>query len=98
MIRRLVVVVAFVMAIVTLVGLAPRRAAAIDDLAYIIPAAVGGVVIIVLVIAILVVDKEDDSEFDLREVSQMPENPAPGGVRIAPYCRTSAGDFALICW
>src|SRR5262245_32362508 len=100
MMRRFIVAVALLMAVVTGVTLFPRRAAAIDDLAIIIPAAVGGVVVVVLVIAIIMANRSDETEPDFELVQgQLPKADTPAdGLRLAPNCRHADGGFALLCW
>ena len=58
-------VLALVLAMLTATAVTPRRAAATDNLVYIIPAAVGGVVIVVLVVAILMADRTKETELEL---------------------------------
>jgi len=94
--RRLVAV-ALIVAVVTMAtGLVPRRAAATDNLVYIIPAAVSGVVIVALVIAILVADRTKEPDLDLAEGLQRPEQPAL--VRFGQACRRPTGEMPLLCW
>lgn len=100
MLRRLVVAVAVFMAIVTATALVPRRAGAddVNNLVYIIPAAVGGVVIVVLVIAIMMANREDDSELGLTADRLPPLDEARAGIRLAPHCQPNGGGLSLICW
>lgn len=98
MMRRLVVAVALLMAVVMASVCIPRRAEAVDDLVYIIPAAVGGVVIVVLIVAILMADRGDDNELSLVQQRQLLEPETPSGVRLAPHCPPGPGGIALICW
>jgi len=98
MVRRLVVAVAVFMAVVMATALVPRRAEAVDDLVYIIPAAVSGVVIIVLVVAVLMADREDDQELSLTAEEQQLPREARDGFRLAPNCKPSGGGLALLCW
>lgn len=98
MIRRLVVMVALVMALATLVALVPRRAAAVDQLAYIIPAAVGGVVLVVVLVAILMADRDDESDLQLAAKAQLPPDAPASGLRFAPNCGLTNDSVALICW
>ena len=98
MVRRLAVAVAVFMAVVMATALLPRRAEAVDDLVYIIPAAVSGVVIIVLVVAVLMADREDDQELSLTAEEQQLPRQARDGFRLAPNCKPSGGGLALFCW
>jgi anaerobic C4-dicarboxylate transporter len=98
MVRRLVVAVAVFMAVVMATALVPRRAEAIDDLVYIIPAAISGVVIIVLVVAVLMANREDDQELSLTAEEQQLPREARDGFRLAPNCKPSGGGLALFCW
>jgi hypothetical protein len=98
MMRRLVVAVAVLMAIMTATALLPRRAEAVDDLVYIIPAAVGGVVAVVLIVAILMADREDEPELGLTAARLPPLDERRDGVRLAPDCRPTGGGISLICW
>ena len=98
MVRRLVVAVAVFMAVVMGTTLMPRRAEAVDDLVYIIPAAVGGVVVVVLIVAILMANREDDSELSLTAEEQQLPHEARDGFRLAPNCKPSGGGLALFCW
>jgi hypothetical protein len=97
MMRRMVVVVALVMAIVTGTALVPRRAAAVDSLVYIIPAAVGGVAVVAVLIAILMADRKGEPELDLADRLRPPREPA-GGVHFAPHCGPTAAGMPLLCW
>ena len=97
MTRRLVVVVALVMAVITASAIVPPRALATDSLVYIIPAAIGGAVTIAVVIAILVVDRKKEPELDL--TAGLPPRDAIGaGLRFGSKCRTSDGTMPLLCW
>jgi hypothetical protein len=98
MMRRLVVVVALVMAMVTATAVQPRRALATDNLVYIIPAAIGGVVALVLIIAIIMTNRSDeDKEFNLA-AAQAPPAEQPGGVRFGSRCPPAADVMPLLCW
>jgi anaerobic C4-dicarboxylate transporter len=98
MVRRLVVAVAVFMAVVMATALVPRRAEAVDDLVYIIPAAISGVVIIVLVVAVLMANRDDDQELSLTAEEQQLPRQARDGFRLAPNCKPSGGGLALFCW
>jgi len=96
--RRLVVAVALLMAVVMASVCIPRRAEAVDNLVYIIPAAVGGVVVVVLIIAILMANRSDDNELPLVQQRRLLEPEKPSAVRLAPHCPPSPGGIALVCW
>ena len=99
MMRRLVVAVALLMAVVTASACIPRRAEAVDNLVYIIPAAVGGVVIVVLIVAILMADRSDDGELSFVQERRFLEPAMPASaVRLAPHCPPGPAGVALICW
>jgi hypothetical protein len=97
MTRRLLVGIALVMALVTGLTLIPRRAAATDNLVYIIPAALGGVAMVVVVIAIVMSEHNAEPELDLAD-QRLPAAAPPHGVHFAPMCRPSADGLPLLCW
>ena len=97
MLRRVVVVLALILAIVTATAVTPRRVEATDNLVYIIPAAVGGVVIVVLVVAILMANRTKEPELELA-ASRAPAAEPRDGVRLAFDCPASPGGFSLLCW
>jgi hypothetical protein len=96
MIRRMALVVA---ALVVLVGTltVPRRAAAADNLEYIIPAAVGGAVALVAIIAILMADRSEP-EYEELVQSRLPRLEPQSGIRLAPSCAPDAHGLPLVCW
>lgn len=96
MIRRIALVV---VALVVLVGTmtVPRRAAASDNLEYIIPAAVGGVVALVAIIAIVVADRSEP-EYEELVQSYRPRTEPTGGIHLAPACAPDAHGLPLLCW
>lgn len=75
---------------------APRRAAATDNLVYIIPAAIGGAVALVAIIAIMVTDRTEP-EYELAQ-SRLPHRAPTGGIHLAPACRPDAQGLPLLCW
>lgn len=95
MVRRLVAVVVLAAALVVGPALLPRRAAAIDNLEYIIPAAVGGVVAIALIVAILMADRTKEPELDFAPAPLPARAPR---VQIGAACRLPTGEPALLCW
>jgi hypothetical protein len=98
MIRRLMIAVALLVAVVIATSCVPRRAEAVDDLVYIIPAAIGGVVLVVALVAIFMADR-DDSELSLIDQRRLLEpEPPNGGIRIGPACQSPAGGMPLLCW
>jgi hypothetical protein len=97
MVRRFLVVVALVMAVITATAVVPPRAVATDNLVYIIPAAIGGVVMVAVLIAILVVDRKKEPELDLAP-AQRPLDTTGARLRVGPACRTSDGSVPLLCW
>jgi hypothetical protein len=97
MLRRIAVAMAVVLAVVSTTALTPRRAAAIDNLEYIIPAAIGGAAALALVIAILMADRTKEPELDLVA------HPGLGARGLAPFgvemaCRSASGEIAWLCW
>lgn len=97
MMRRLLVGMALIMAVVLGVTLAPRRATASDNLQYIIPAALSGVVLVVLVIAIVVSEHKTEPELDFAD-HERPIPAPPSGIHLAPACRRTADGLPLLCW
>ncbi|MGD9762490.1 MAG: hypothetical protein AB7V27_02075 [Candidatus Binatia bacterium] len=95
MIRRMVVTVLALVFCLTLLA-TPRRAAASDNLEYIIPAAVGGAVALILIVAILMADSDDD-EYGLAE-GALPELPRRPGLKLAHECAPTAAGRPLLCW
>lgn len=95
MVRRLVVVVALVMAMLAGMTVRAQPAQAIDDLVYIIPAAVGGVVAVIAIVAIIMANRSED-EFELRDAAPPPPN--DGGLRLLPDCPLTASGRPLLCW
>jgi hypothetical protein len=93
---RRVVAVALIVAVVTAAALVPRKAQAVDDLVYIIPAAVSGVIIVAVVVAIMVADRSKDEDLDL-VASVEPRQPSRG-IQFGPACRRPTGEVALFCW
>ena len=97
--RRLVVAAAILMAVVLATACVPRRAHAVDDLAYIIPAAVGGVVLVVALVAVFMADRDDTELSLVNDQRRLLEPPPPSGsVRLAPSCPAAPGGVALLCW
>jgi hypothetical protein len=94
--RRLMVAVALTMAVVTATVSVPRRAAAVDNLVYIIPAALGGAVALALIIAIVMTNRKGETDFELTEGP--PRASARGGVQLAPHCPPTADGLPLLCW
>ena len=96
MIRHIAMVV---VALVVLVGTmtVPRRAAADDNLQYIIPAAVGGAVALVAIIAILVADRTEP-EYEELVQSYLPRRKPQDGIQLAPSCAPEAHGLPLLCW
>lgn len=74
----------------------PRRAAAADNLEYIIPAAVGGAVAIVAIVAILMADRTEP-EYELVQSHLPTRRPGPG-LHLAPACAPDAHGLPLLCW
>jgi hypothetical protein len=74
----------------------PRRAAASDNLQYIIPAAVGGVLAIVAIVAILMADRSEP-EYELVQL-RLPRTQPQGGLQLAPSCAPGANGRPLLCW
>ena len=74
----------------------PRRAAATDNLEYIIPAAVGGAVALVAIIAIVMADRSEP-EYELVQ-SRLPRRQARAGLHLAPDCSPDARGLPLLCW
>ncbi|MFN8645058.1 MAG: hypothetical protein U0802_26545 [Candidatus Binatia bacterium] len=72
----------------------PRRAAATDNLVYIIPAAVGGVVAVVAIVAILVADRSEPEY----ELAPLPKAHPQSGIHFAPSCAPGATGVPLLCW
>jgi len=97
MTRRLVVVVALIMAVVTATAVVPTRAVATDNLVYIIPAAISGAVLVAVLIAILVANRKKEPELDLAP-RQRPLIATEPRVRVGPDCRTTDGAMPLLCW
>jgi hypothetical protein len=95
MTRRIALVALAVMVFVATLA-APRRAAATDNLVYIIPAAVGGVVALVAIIAILVADRTEP-EYDLVQ-SRLWRTEPRVGLQFAPSCAPDAHGLPLVCW
>lgn len=93
--RKLAVAVAVAMIVVMALSGAPRRAAASDNLAIIIPSAITGVVVVVVVIAIVMSDRTD-KEFEL--AATVPPEPAPPGIKLAPDCKPTESGLPLLCW
>ena len=95
MTRRIaLIILALVILAVTVV--VPRRAAATDNLVYIIPAAVGGAVAVVAIIAILMADRSEP-EYELAPLLAPREHPQ-SGVHLAPSCAPTATGRPLLCW
>lgn len=94
MMQRLVAVAALVIALVVGLSVTPRRAAAVDDLVYIIPAAVGGVVAVIAIVAIVMADRTEP-EIELRDA---PRPVAEPGIHVAPDCAVTATGRPLLCW
>ena len=97
--RRWLIAVALIMAVV--VGgtvFLPRRAAASNDLVYIIPAAVGGAVAVVVLIAIFMADRKSEPELELAEAQRRALPPAREGLHFATECRPTDGGLPLLCW
>ncbi len=96
MVRRAVAVAVIAAMITAMVAATPRRAAATDNLVYIIPAAVGGVVIVAVLIAIIMTNRSKDSDMELVSASdRRDENPR---LRVGPACRRPNGEMPLLCW
>ncbi|MBX3024520.1 hypothetical protein KF840_06380 [bacterium] len=93
MTRRIAVVMLAALVFVATLA-APRRAAATDNLVYIIPAAIGGAVALVAIIAILVVDRSEP-EYEL--VPNAPRR-AQRGLQFAPSCALTDHGLPLACW
>ncbi|MEO8604299.1 MAG: hypothetical protein ABI629_17120 [bacterium] len=72
----------------------PRRAAATDNLEYIIPAAVAGVVAVIVIVAIVMADRTDPD----MELTGMPKGPPHEGLKLAPACPVTANGRPLLCW
>ncbi|MDX2170884.1 MAG: hypothetical protein SF182_27700 [Deltaproteobacteria bacterium] len=88
-------VLAAVLVLAALVGV-PRRAAASDNLEYIIPAAVTGVVAVIVIVAIVMAD-DDEPEMDLTQAG-LDIGPPREGLRLAPDCAPTAAGRPLLCW
>lgn len=95
MTRRIALVALAVLVFVATLA-APRRAAATDNLVYIIPAAIGGAVALVAIIAILVVDRSEP-EYELVQ-TRLPKAAPRGGIHFAPACAPDAQGLPLLCW
>ena len=93
--RIAVVILALVMCAAT--AALPRRAAADDNLQYIIPAAVGGVVAIIAIVAIIMADRSEP-EYELVQLRLPHAAPTIGGVHLAPDCAPDANGLPLLCW
>ncbi len=93
--RIAVVILALILCLATVA--LPRRAAATDNLQYIIPAAVGGVVAVVAIIAILMVDRSEP-EYELVQLRLPHVAPVMGSVHLAPDCAPDANGLPLLCW
>lgn len=93
---RRIVLVALALAVFVATMAAPRRAAATDNLVYIIPAAVGGAVALVAIIAIMVTDRTEP-EYELVQ-SHLPHAAPAGGIHLAPACAPDAHGLPLLCW
>ncbi|MGH7785406.1 MAG: hypothetical protein ACRERC_00980 [Candidatus Binatia bacterium] len=95
MLRRLLLIITLVGALVAGGAATPRQAAAVDNLEYIIPAAVAGVVAIVVIVAIVMADRSEP-EFEL---DRQPPAAAPaGGLRLMTDCPMTASGRPLVCW
>jgi hypothetical protein len=90
-----VMIVALVICAATIA--VPRRAAADDNLQYIIPAAVGGVVAIIAIIAIIMADRSEP-EYELVQLRLPHAAPTIGSVHLAPDCAPGANGLPLLCW
>jgi len=76
---------------------APRRAAADNNLQYIIPAAVTGVVAVIIIVAILMADRSEP-DMELAAFSLPPPPALAGSLRLAPWCPPTANGRPLLCW
>lgn len=83
------------MAVATGVALVPKRAAAVDNLEYIIPAALGGVLAVILIIAVLMADKEKE---ELYLVDGPLPDERPPALRVGPACASPSTGMPLLCW
>jgi len=95
MVRKIVVGV-LATALVVAALTAPRRAAASDNLEYIIPAAVTGVVAVIVIVAILMAD-HSEPEYGLTDAG-FPAPPPRDGLKLAPDCAPTAAGRPLLCW
>jgi hypothetical protein len=85
-----------VVLLLAMLGSAPRRAAADDNLEYIIPAAVTGVVAVIVIVAIVMADKTEP-EMDL-SAAGLGLEPRREGLKLAPDCAPTAAGRPLFCW
>ena len=95
MTRRIVALVLALLVMASTLAV-PRRAAATDNLEYIIASAVGGAVALVAIVAILMADRSEP-EYDLVQ-RQLPQRRPSGGIRLAPACAPDAQGLPLVCW
>ena len=84
------------MLLLATVMVAPRRAAASDNLEYIIPAAVTGVVAIIVIVAIVMADRTEP-EMDFTAV-RLDYGPPAEGIKLALDCPMTAAGRPLLCW
>jgi hypothetical protein len=95
MTRRIVALLVGLLLFAGMVG-APPRAAASDNLQYIIPAAIGGAVAVVAIVAILLADRTEP-EYELVQ-RPLPRREPRSGLHLAMACEPDAYGRPLLCW